>query len=308
MPFSAESDLIVDETLPSKVTVTEGQRAEFNCDALTTNPVRIIGSSPFTVAILVHAPPYPGPMQCYNCSFTRDKLTDCHQDDQGCLGLQVTNSFSGSQYVHTHRLTAVWNKTDRNLSGSEVVCAIAARGATQWAHTATLTVLPASPGPLPHRQLVWGGVAGGMVVVVMVLCGGVCLLSLALWFRHKHQTAPLQLDQCMLHDLWGGRFRCSCVAVCAVPLTGSSQPSSGSSTPTTTPATAQVVPLIEVSLSQGRMDPGQYRHVPVMEQYRDSMDSGLDVNSTAGDIEAAKVYTKNMCIIVNYLVHHTLWV
>ena len=139
-------------------------------------------------------------MQCFNCSFTRDELVSCHQEDQGCWGLQVSNSSSGLP-VSRHRLTAVWSKADRNLSDSEVVCAIAVRGITQWAHTATLTVLPASPGSLPGspRPLVWGGVAGSMVVVV--LCGGVFLLGLALWFRRKHQTTPLQLDQCMLYDL-----------------------------------------------------------------------------------------------------------
>ena len=142
-------------------------------------------------------------MQCFNCSFNREELVSCRQEDQGCWGLHVSNSSSGP-YVSSHHLTAVWSKADRNLSGSEVVCAIAVRGITQWAHTATLTVLPASPGPLPGppRPLVWGGVAGGVGVVV--LCGGVFLLGLALWFRRKHQTTPLQLDQCMLNDLWGG--------------------------------------------------------------------------------------------------------
>ena len=186
--------------------VTEGQRAEFNCDALTTDSVLPLAQhTHLTVAILVHAPPSPGPMQCFNCSFNREELVSCRQEDEGCWGLQVSNSSSGL-VVFNHRLTAVWSKADRNLSGSEVVCAIAVRGITQWAHTATLTVLPASPGPLPGprspRLLVWGGVAGGMVVVV--LCGGVFLLGLALWFRRKHQTTPLQLDQCMLCDLWGG--------------------------------------------------------------------------------------------------------
>lgn len=269
---ATEAGLFVNETLPAEVTVTEGQRAEFNCDALTTNAIP--GFLPvqfFTVAVLVTSPPSSDPVQCFNCSFSRAELMKCHHEDQNCSGLQVSNSSIGPPHVLNHRLTAVWSEAELNLTGSEVVCAVAVGGITQWAHTATLTVLPASPlpegTPKPLRQLVWGGLAGS--VAVMVVCGGVCLLSLALWYRRKQQTMPLQLDQC--------------------PLAGSSQPSSGASTPTTAPGLAQMVPLIEVSLPQRRMGPGRNRHVLGVEQYRDSMDSGLDVNSTAGDIEAAKV-------------------
>ena len=203
----AEAGLFVNETLPAEVTVTEGQRAEFNCDALTTNAIP--GFLPvqfFTVAVLVTSPPSSDPVQCFNCSFSRAELMKCHHEDQNCSGLQVSNSSIGPPHVLNHRLTAVWSEAELNLTGSEVVCAVAVGGITQWAHTATLTVLPASPlpegTPKPLRQLVWGGLAGS--VAVMVVCGGVCLLSLALWYRRKQQTMPLQLDQCMLH-VYGGR-------------------------------------------------------------------------------------------------------
>ena len=52
------------------------------------------------------------------------------------------------------------------------------------------------------------------------------------------------------------------------------------------------VPAIKVSLSENRIEPQQ--NGCAQEEYRDSMDSGLDVNSTAEEVDSAKVHA--LCI------------
>lgn len=68
--------------------------------------------------------------------------------DQGsCSGLQFFKSSFGHPAVLTHNVTAHWSQVDVHRNGYEVVCAIAVSGVTQWAHTGTLTVTPATPTP-----------------------------------------------------------------------------------------------------------------------------------------------------------------
>ena len=82
------------------------------------------------------------PVQCLNCTFSSRELSLCLEGN--CSGLQFFSSSTGDPNMLTHNLTAQWNRVDVNQSGHEVVCAVAVDGVTQWVHSATLTVLPAT--------------------------------------------------------------------------------------------------------------------------------------------------------------------
>ena len=199
--------LFPDESLPKEVTVDAGQSAYFHCLARTTE----LTDGPLTVAFLVLSPDSHDLMECLNCSFSPTELTLCNEvvDEGSCSDLQFSSSSFGSPNLLTHNLTAHWGQVDTHQSGYEVVCAIAAQGVIQWAHTATLNVIPTThtvtstaltsttptvtPTSDDTRETVQGlserevvSIIASGVVVVVVSIGIVCTLGLILWYRHRH--------------------------------------------------------------------------------------------------------------------------
>ncbi|CAI8040111.1 hypothetical protein GBAR_LOCUS22352 [Geodia barretti] len=141
--FSGEVILLPNESLPAHLTVVEGQRADFHCDAHTTQ----LTVPAFTVSFLVKLPS-SNIAQCSNHTFSRSQalIMNSAVKDRSCSGLVFTESYSGDSHLQdrTNHLTASWPSVNLSMSGAEVVCAQASSGITQWARTATLTVLPAS--------------------------------------------------------------------------------------------------------------------------------------------------------------------
>ena len=81
---------------------------------------------------------------CSNYTFSEPFILNFLSICGGCTDLVVLNSSNPSSLDRTHHLTARWHSTNISMSGAEVICALASSGITQWARTATLTVLPAS--------------------------------------------------------------------------------------------------------------------------------------------------------------------
>lgn len=140
--------LFPNEGIADGVTVYEGQSAEFDC-SIGIDDARNNDEDTATVAILVGSPELQDPVQCFNCTLSSRDLSLCQEMDREgrCSGLQFFNSSSGYLDMLTHNLTAQWSQVGINQSGYEVVCAVALNGVTQWVHTATLTVLPATANP-----------------------------------------------------------------------------------------------------------------------------------------------------------------
>jgi hypothetical protein len=206
--FHGVADLFPEENLPNEVTVDAGQAANFKCQArIEDESSGGLPASSVTVAFLVRSPDSSELTQCLNCSFSMTELTMCREmvDEGSCSGLQFVKSSSN---VLTQNLTAHWSEVDMRHSGYEVVCAIAVNGITQWAHTATLTVTPAtytpiivaatptftsttpSPSENPresvnNRELVTG-VTVGVVLLVIIVITVLCVLGLVVWYRNRH--------------------------------------------------------------------------------------------------------------------------
>ena len=181
--------LFSDENSPSDLTVVEHQSTNFSCQAQTLDN-NYYAFTHNTVAFLVRSPDSSELTQCLNCSFSMTELTGCREmvDEGSCSGLQFVKSSFGHPDVLTHNLTAHWSEVDMRHSGYEVVCAIAVSGITQWAHTATLTVTPATPTPtsanhLQERDIVL--LTSGVVVLGSI--ASACVLGLILLYRHKRR-------------------------------------------------------------------------------------------------------------------------
>ena len=129
--FPHAHSLFPEESLPKEVTVDAGQSADFHCFAQTTELTAL------TVAFLVLPPDSHDLMECLNCSFSTTELTLCNEvvDEGSCSDLQFSFSSFGSPNLLT-------GQVDTHQSGYAVVCAIAVQGVIQWAHTATLNVIP----------------------------------------------------------------------------------------------------------------------------------------------------------------------
>lgn len=125
------------------MTVTEGQSAASHCQAKTT----VCRGLTATLAFFVRSPDSPEPVQCLNCSFSPStSLLSCTKTvKDGCSGLTFFNSSSGVMFDITHHFTAHWDQVTAEQNGSEVTCAIAVRGMTQWQNSATLIVNRAAP-------------------------------------------------------------------------------------------------------------------------------------------------------------------
>lgn len=193
--------LFPDETLPQDVTVTAGQPAAFSCQAQTIVETSGISPTSLTVAFHVWSPASPALMECFNCTFSSSELSSCRQwvDKVGCSGLLFLNSSVGtSPSLRSHALTARWARVDPHQTGSKVVCAIAAGGITQWAHTATLTVtLTVTPAtrPTPRDSAQGRSLWAVSSVVMVAVVVGVCALSLLLCYKHLHRNASRTTHQ-----------------------------------------------------------------------------------------------------------------
>ena len=200
-----------EENLPNEVTVGAGEPANFNCQARIEDESNFgLPASSVTVALLVRSPDSSEMTQCLRCGFSTSELTMCGEvvDEGSCSGLQFI--FDHPDLL-THNVTAHWSQVDTRHNGSEVVCAIAVREVTQWAHTATLTVIPATYTPVlvaatptitsstpssiaipkesvDNRELVIG-VTVGVVTLVIIGITVLGVVGLLLWYRKRHTKA-----------------------------------------------------------------------------------------------------------------------
>ena len=192
-------------SLPTNETVQEGQSAEFHCQAASDEDPSSPSSTGFSVAFLIAVPSTASHTDCYNCSFSRSSI-DCSGADVGVCGrVEFAYTSTGHPDRQTHELSARWRSAGEEDNGTVVVCAIASRSITQWANSATLTVLPSSPIPMtttafssspfpsPSSSLtdpssssstLESGLAG-LVAALVIVCGaGVgTVLGIAYWRR-----------------------------------------------------------------------------------------------------------------------------
>ena len=167
------------------VAVDAGQPAYFDCQ-IRSHELSALS----TIAFLVRLPDSDDLTQCLSCYFSMTQLTMCSEtvDEGSCSGLQFFNTSFGNSNVLTHNLTAHWSQVDMHHNGYEVVCAIAVGGITQWAHTATLTVVPA-PTLTPTSEN--GGNFQRQAALILISCvllviiASACVVGLILLYRHK---------------------------------------------------------------------------------------------------------------------------
>ena len=299
MVNAAEPVLFPNESLPEDLSVTEGQPAEFNCDPKTSEDK----SATFTVAYLVSTPSHSNLTECFNATFSKTYPLNLHshKSNGSCSGLEVLNSTSGHSLDLTYHLTARWPSPTPSLSGAEVVCAIASRGITQWAKTATLSVLSASASPSLGTSLPPSSppqLAALASITLLLLVGGVSLLALLLWWRRRQQLAAktqaaktrqqLELSESSLSLLCPSQPPPFSLSLSTAPLALASLPSSGCATPT--------------------LPAPHFPHFPntrllqTVQAYSDSLDSGLDL----GDIEGSKV-SPSLPNCLQTSIGHSIW-
>ena len=183
MCVTLDPTLFINESLPQDQTVFAGKEAVFSCLVQTSQPSAIETA---TVAFLVRAPESRDLMECLNCSFSATELSFCSEmvnEGTTCSGLEFANSSSssGGDGLLIHNLTAQWYQVEIQLIGYEVVCAIAVDGVTQWANTATLTVLP-TPSTTPHNDKTYNTplIVVSAIVVVIVVIAAISTVTLAI--------------------------------------------------------------------------------------------------------------------------------
>ena len=268
--------LFPNDSLPQDTTAVTGEPAIFSCDVQTT---RKQGPA-FTVGFVVRLLTSDDLHTCYNCSFSSATLNNCIPPvKEGiCSGFVVHYVPTGHPQLQTHHLTANWTAPS---SDAAVICAIASSGVTQWARTATLSVLapsniPSSASPSPasprHPQL-----AGLAALSLLAAVGGALLLGLLVCLRRRHrrqlanssQPPPEESESLFQHSLH------SCHLFSAAPLSMESLPSSGTATPTLThPPTLPAIQLDSAMVDHSR-------HLQqALQMYSDSQDSGLDLTTT----------------------------
>ena len=263
--------LFPNDSLPQDTTAVTGEPAIFSCDVQTTwkqGPAFTVG---FAVRLLTSDDLHT----CYNCSFNSATLNNCDPPvKEGlCSGFVVQNASTGHPQLQTHHLTANWTAPS---SDAAVICAVASYGVTQWARTATLSVLapsniPSSASPR-HPQL-----AGLAALSLLAAVGGALLLGLLLCLRWRHhrqlanssQPPPEESESLFQPSLHSFHL------FSAAPLSMESLPSSGTATPTLThPPTLPAIQLDSAMVDHSR-------HLrQALQMYSDSQDSGLDVSTT----------------------------
>ena len=164
--------------------MVEGSPADFHCQFHTT-----ITTFTDTVAVLVRPPGSGDLVECLNCTFTTSALVGCIRavDKDSCDEITFSNVISGHSLLVIHHLAARWAQVGAWHSGSEVVCAIAVRGVTQWRRTATLTVLEADQTERNAENedqafatrdvvLLLVGAVVAVILLEILLAGGLLLL------------------------------------------------------------------------------------------------------------------------------------
>ena len=104
--------------------------------------------------------------------------------------MSFSNYTSGHPNIVMHHLTAHWEEVGSVYNGSEVACAIAVEGATQWFNSATLTVVASTEtaderndgNSIQTRDIVLVTVGIVLVVVIDV----VCITGTILWYRRRY--------------------------------------------------------------------------------------------------------------------------
>jgi hypothetical protein len=195
LTFIGSPVLFPNKSLPGNVTVIEGQPADFHCDVKTTRN----GGYSFTVAIFLK-PPSSNFTECFNRSFSQsDSYVQNNLKTNGsCDGLVLRNSSSGQNFDKIHHLTASWLRPSIALSGAEVLCAIASSGITQWAQTATLTILPSSLFSLPSLSTPVQPSSQrpelrALGAISLLLVAAVLFLGVLLWWRYRKQSSTIQI-------------------------------------------------------------------------------------------------------------------
>lgn len=177
------------------IAVSAGEPAAFVCDAQT----KFNGGYAYTVEILVRSNSSSTQTQCLHCTFSPEDLTCPSPHHLGsCREFMYENFSTGNDNLRLHHLIAYWVNPHPSHSGSEVMCALAYHGITQWVHTATLIVLPPSPAqPPPPSSLAHPQLAAMVVVVVVVVVLVVALsaLGLVLCYRYKHKYKAISGSQ-----------------------------------------------------------------------------------------------------------------
>lgn len=189
LPLSTAAPVLFPNTSrPENVSVTEGEPSNFLCDV----KVNVKQGFAFTVAIFVKLPA-SNFTECFNYSFTPLFVINewTLKTNDSCRGFHVTNSSSGPSLNRNHHLTASWPRPSLSLSGAEVLCAIASSGTTQWAKTATLTILPSLP-PTPHSSA--GPELRALAVISLLFLAALALLGGLIWWRYR-RPSPLKLDE-----------------------------------------------------------------------------------------------------------------
>lgn len=196
----AAATLLTNKSLPGDITAIETEPAEFYCDIDATQEKFVT----FTVAFLVKAPSSNVTVTCSNYTFSGPFFLNHRGEDAVCSGIVFLNSTPLHSVGDSRHLTARWPSVNLSLSGAEVVCALASRGITQWARTATLIVLPATPISTPyvlhtslnspHQSSIYLGLSA-LALIPVLLGGGVALSALLVWWRYKRQSTPMNSKQ-----------------------------------------------------------------------------------------------------------------
>ena len=175
--------LLHSDRIPANLSVAEGQPAQFHCKAQSTQ------EKTFTVAFLVKLHSL-GLTECskYTFSATQSLLPAYTSQKGSCSGLNFSVNID-------HYLTATWPSVNLTMSGAEVVCAQASSGITQWAQTATLTVILASVVPSTASSdpnLNFLAILSPLALLLVVV-----LIFLFWWKRRQHSSKQFgyQLQQ-----------------------------------------------------------------------------------------------------------------
>ena len=146
--FAAAREITVNQSLPLDLSVSDGDSAVFHCRTAYDTFSPPVIASVFSVALLLRSPANTSFTDCYSCSFSYDPSTiRCNTSSASiCKRVKSVNRRVG---LRTHELESAWGVARLQDNGTEVVCAVASQTITQWANTATLTVLPTSPSLLP---------------------------------------------------------------------------------------------------------------------------------------------------------------
>lgn len=136
------------------------------------------------------------PIQCYNCTFDTEKLRVCTEPNENNCSNDIVynNSKSGNPALALHHFIAHWINPTPTHSLSQVICALAHSGITQWVHTATLIVNPTLT--VTEKPPVKATVVPALSSLVVIVGVVIVVLVFIIWYRHRNRTKaskPLEL-------------------------------------------------------------------------------------------------------------------